>query len=144
MEDVLEVKAIIDPSELAELKEFYDLEEVKELTEKEEIDAFLTSLDESLENKKIRENEEKKQKRKEKWDRIRIKLLVMGKTLVKAAIAIGAAVGLINTLIPVNKIAVDIATWLAGLGVVGQLADTGAKMVETMKTAISSPEVARA
>ena len=75
----------------------------------------------------------KEEKRKSRLAKIRDGLLRMGKVIVKGAIAAGAVVGLVSTLIPTIEAVSKIGSALLSIGVVGQFADSGAKLVETIK-----------
>ena len=57
----------------------------------------------------------------------------MGKVIVKGAIAAGAIVGLVSTLIPALAVAEQVGQALLSIGLVGQFADSGSKLMDTFK-----------
>ena len=124
-QNLIEVKAIIDEKILEEIQEADVRAETED--EMQELIDFERLLEES--NDSIL----KEEKRKSRLAKIRDGLLRMGKVIVKGAIAAGAVVGLVSTLIPTIEAVSKIGSALLSIGVVGQFADSGAKLVETFK-----------
>ena len=117
-QNLIEVKAIIDEELLADVQTQDDTQEL--------ID-FERLLEES------NDNILKEERRKSRLAKIRDGLLRMGKVIVKGAIAAGAVVGLLSTLVPALAVAEKIGNALLSVGLVGQFADSGSKLVETFK-----------
>ena len=123
--NLIEVKAIIDEQTLAEIQDADVIVDQEE--EMQELIDFEKLLEES--NDKIIKDE----KRKSLLKKVRDGLLRMGKVIVKGAIAAGAVVGLVSTLVPALAVAEKIGNALLSVGLVGQFADSGSKLVETIK-----------
>ena len=123
--NLIEVKAIIDEQTLAEIQEADAMIDQEE--ELQDLIDFEKLLEEN--NDKI----VKEEKRKTRLQKIRDGLLRMGKVIVKGAIAAGAVVGLLSTLVPALAVAEKIGNALLSVGLVGQFADSGCKLVETIK-----------
>ena len=112
-ENLIEVKAILDEDLVEDIKE--------------------DNLEDLMEFEKTLENENKKEIRKSRLAKIREGLIRMGKVIVKGAIAAGAIVGLVSTLIPTLAVAEQIGQTLLSIGLVGQFADSGSKLMDTFK-----------
>ncbi len=112
-ENLIEVKAILDEELVEDIKE--------------------DNLEDLMEFEKTLENEKKKEIRKSRLAKIREGLIRMGKVIVKGAIAAGAIVGLVSTLIPTLAVAEQIGQTLLSIGLVGQFADSGSKLMDTFK-----------
>ena len=112
-ENLIEVKAILDEELVEDIKE--------------------DNLEDLMEFEKTLENENKKEIRKSRLAKIREGLIRMGKVIVKGAIAAGAIVGLVSTLIPALAVAEQVGQALLSIGLVGQFADSGSKLMDTFK-----------
>ena len=112
-ENLIEVKAILDEELVEDIKE--------------------DNLEDLMAFEKTLENENKKEIRKSRLAKIREGLIRMGKVIVKGAIAAGAIVGLVSTLIPALAVAEQVGQALLSIGLVGQFADSGSKLMDTFK-----------
>ena len=125
-ENLIEVTAILDEPLLSDVENGTIVEESDVAVDEDDLSVL-------IDFEKLLEKENKRSIRRARLAKIRDGLLRIGKVIVKGAVAAGAIVGLVGTLIPALTAAGDIATTLISIGVVGQFADSGSKLVETFK-----------
>ena len=125
-ENLIEVTAILDEPLLSDVENGTIVEDSDVVVDEEDLNVW-------IDFEQLLEKENKRAIRRARLAKIRDGLLRIGKVIVKGAVAAGAIVGLVGTLIPALTAAGDIATTLISIGVVGQFADSGSKLVETFK-----------